>query len=107
MPVSLKLMPDYQASPLWDRETGRNLQLDALPIAAGLKRDLASWAEKFDDTLNVGDPVNSGFRSQEALRAFEEEGIRLWRRIRAELGEAADVRYFSSITRRLLDPGAI
>jgi hypothetical protein len=105
MSMLIKLMADYSASPLWDCATGRNLPLDKIEVSPGLREDLSDWARRFDATLNPADPISSGFQTTAELLSFEDEGIRLWRRLVAEIGGGAVVRYFSSVERRLIDGG--
>jgi hypothetical protein len=84
----IKVMADYQCHPLWDMSPGMYGDVDpnALPISSELKEQLADWARMFDETLNMADPVSSGFASTEADAAFQAQGIRLAERLRNELG---------------------
>ncbi len=103
MSFSIKLMADYSAFPVWDRTTGRNLRPADLPISVGLQNDLAAWASRFETTLNVDDARSSRFQTGEELHIFDDQGIQLWRRLQAELGESARVTYFSSIERKEIE----
>lgn len=89
----IKLMPDYQCFPLWDMTPGAYGDLDpkALPISELLQGQLMDWARAYDETLNLEDPVNSGFVTVDAKNAFEAEGMRLADRLREELGSQFEV----------------
>jgi hypothetical protein len=94
--VRIKLMPDYDCSPLWwDNEPGKigNIPPDELGLSEELAGDLWTWAGAFDATLNRDDPPKSGFSSVEAERGFYERGSQLAERVADELGAKAAVRY--------------
>jgi hypothetical protein len=84
----LKLMPDYQCFPIWNISPGEygDVNPAELPISKVLQLDLSRWAAAYDGTLNLEYPPASGFVSEEAGRAFEEEGTRLLTLLRDELG---------------------
>lgn len=100
--MKLRLMSDYNCYPLWEiRPSGaRNVSPQEIPISDRLRQELLTWADQYDATLNREDPVSSGFVSQEAEEAFEEEGLRLWKALREELGESAEVSYFSQLNQK-------
>ena len=81
-------MADYQCHPLWDMSPGEygDVNPDDLPISQNLKARLSAWARAFDATLNMADPVESGFESEEAEAEFKREGYRLAEQLRIELG---------------------
>jgi len=91
----LKLMADYQCSPLWkacDNEVG-NVDPRTLPISEELSHDLEEWALMYDSTLNMDDPSNSGFDSVESENAFKKMGEVLVRRWQKELGDQYTIIY--------------
>lgn len=85
---SIRLMPDYQCFPLWNMMPGEYGDFDprVLPIPKLLQRQIMDWARVYDETLNMEDPVASGFTTVEAKDTFEAEGLRLADRLREELG---------------------
>ncbi|OJA61585.1 hypothetical protein BGV68_04545 [Burkholderia ubonensis] len=87
---TIKLMADYQCFPLWEAAPGEvgNIDPKDLPISLALRDALTAWAAKFDATLNMDDPVNSGFGSDEEADKFRKEGAVLARRLQDELGAA-------------------
>lgn len=89
----VKLMPDYQCFPLWDMTPGAYGDLDPknLPISETLQAQLMNWARAYDETLNLDDPMKSGFKTVVAKDAFEAEGMRLADRLRKELGAEFEV----------------
>lgn len=86
---TIKLMADYQCFPLWEvsPEIVGNINPQDLPISSMLKQALMMWAAKFDATLNMDDPVSSGFGSERAANEFREEGDALAQRLQEELGK--------------------
>ena len=86
---SLKLMADYECSPLWDQtETGTdNIDPEDLPISQGLRDALNAWAQQYDGTLDRADPHRSGFPNPEAEVTFNADGQALLDRLKAELGQ--------------------
>ena len=94
---SLKMMADYGGMVLWHtggKDVGP-IDPDELPISNDLKRELYSWAEKYDQTLCKNYPPDSGFKSIEEENAFEEEGLRLFNALKTELPETTKVIYYS------------
>lgn len=62
----LKLMTEYQCSPLWLKVKDgsfENISIDSLGLNENLKNEILEWDEKFQSTLNLEDPLNSGFKS--------------------------------------------
>ncbi|MDX0559430.1 hypothetical protein GOC96_16000 [Sinorhizobium medicae] len=92
---ALKLMADYHCHPLWEDggDIVGNVDPASLPISEDLIRRLNSWSAKFDATLDLSDPTNSGFASEALASAFVGEGLALCRALQAELGDGYLVRY--------------
>ena len=86
---SLKLMADYECSPLWEQtETGTgNIDPEDLPISQGLRDALNAWAQRYDETLDRDAPRRSGFPNPEAEAAFNAEGQALLDKLKTELGQ--------------------
>jgi hypothetical protein len=84
----IKLMADYQCYPLWEASPGvvGNIDPDELPISERLREDLALWAEQYNNTLNIGNPAESGFTSDSAKEEFKRMGLELGERLKDELG---------------------
>jgi hypothetical protein len=102
MPKKIKLMPDYECSPLWDIDEGGEITPDELPLSEETSDRLKMWARKYDRTLDKKDPKSSGFKSSEEEEAFEAEGRKLWEDIQKELGDDYEVLYFSQTESELL-----
>ena len=68
----IKLMPDYHCFPLWriDDDICCNIDPYSLPVSNMLAEELINWANEYDKTLNMNDPVNSGFENTEKEQAF-------------------------------------
>lgn len=105
MDRTIKLMADYGCHPLWaaDGDGTRNVSPEELPLSVELSAALAAWARAFDATLNSDYPPDSGFRSAAEENDFDAEGHRLWAELRAQLGGAYRVVYFSARASRLLE----
>lgn len=91
----LKLMADYNCFPLWESSDDALANVDpmTLPISENLIFRLNDWAARFDGTLNVGDPVSSGFQSEALEQAFLDEGRNLCQALQVELGDEYLVTY--------------
>lgn len=85
---TIKLMADYECFPLWEASPGDvgNIDPDSLPVSEDLRVRLMSWAEKFDSTLNMNDPLNSGFADEEEEINFKKAGQELGEHLQEELG---------------------
>jgi len=100
------LMPDYECHPLWwrgDHEPGE-IDPSSLPLSKDTVRDLNAWARTFDSWLDPDDPAGGPEPPPEAVSAFEAEGVRLWKALRRELGDAYSVLYRNVKGRVLEDP---
>jgi hypothetical protein len=94
-------MPDYQCFPLWRPGTDAyNTDPASLPISADLAVELNVWADEYDATLDLDDPASAGFPDAAAENAFAERGLRLARRLAAELGDGWAVEYHDVRTGR-------
>ena len=84
---TIKLMADYQCHPLWEASPGEvgNIAPHTLPISSVLQAKLIEWAKKFDSTLNMDDPLSSGFRSAQEAENFKKDGNDLAEQLRNEL----------------------
>lgn len=84
----IKLMPDYHCYPLWEESVDEvgNINPSDLPISDDLKMQLIAWAQLYDSTLNMDDPICSGFANGEIEAEFEKTGNSLGERLQCELG---------------------
>jgi hypothetical protein len=80
-------MADYKCFPLWEASPGvvGNINPQDLPISWPLKQELMAWAAKFDATLDIDNPVSSGFKNEELANQFQQEGEILAQRLQEEL----------------------
>jgi hypothetical protein len=87
---TIKLMVDYQCYPLWEASPGvvGNIDPGELPISSALRERLMAWASTFDATLNMDDPVTSGFPTDQAAEEFRKEGLELAQQLQDGLGAA-------------------
>lgn len=89
----IKLMPDYGCFPLWEASPDAvgNIDPNTLPLSASLAFELEKWAAQFDATLNLEDPLESGFTSSEQERDFTDAGRQLCIEMQKELGPDFEV----------------
>ena len=78
----LVLMPDYDADPLWDDESGVMVPLSTLPLSEGLKERLTAWRQRWDDAATRD--ALSGEDQPLDPRHWREER-ELWMALRKEL----------------------
>jgi hypothetical protein len=92
---TIKLMPDYRCFPLWNVSPGDyvNISPESLPISNRLQDDLTGWANEYDLTLDLSNPADAGFDTQESADNFVQIGHNLVERLRAELGLNYKVTY--------------
>jgi hypothetical protein len=97
MSKKLKLMADYGGTVLWGVDAADVGAIDPgiLPLTDGLKAAIRAWADAYDRTLNQDYPPVSGFADQAEQETFEQEGMRLWRQLQAQLGPDWSVAYYS------------
>ncbi|WP_049228227.1 MULTISPECIES: hypothetical protein [Neisseriaceae] len=91
----IKLMPDYNCFPIWgmDDDNFGNIDPYSLPISKSLAEELLGWANKYDETLNIDEPLNSGFENIEKENIFKDEGEKLFKKLKLELGDQYTVIY--------------
>lgn len=90
--ISLVLMADYLADPLWsggpNGATGE-VSLDRLPLSAELKASLRAWAARYDDLMRTG----YEWASDAARLAWTADGRALLKPVIDELGPGFEVSY--------------
>lgn len=105
MKKQIELMADYNCWPLWEYEDNDlvdNLHHKELSLSSEIKERLLNWQNIYDGIINWDDPASSDFASEAEKRAFEEEGISLWKVLQKELGNEYEIVYFSEVQRRVL-----
>lgn len=94
-------MADYCCYPLWNMETGDNLEAEDLPLSLEISKKLTDWAIIYDRIINWDDPSLSGFKSDQEKNDFEKQGVILAIKIQEELGFDYQVFFFSEIQQKL------
>jgi hypothetical protein len=91
----LKLMADYHCFPLWENSSDLvgNVDPASFPISENLISKLNEWAEIFNATLNLDDPVQSGFSSEKLKDEFHVKGRDLCLFLQSELGSDYSINY--------------
>jgi len=89
----IKLMADYHCFPLWCASPGEigNINPDELPISIELKNRLYKWANLFDETLDMDNPINSGFSNVDDKIFFKKEAYEIAKLLKDELGPKYDI----------------
>ena len=85
----IKLMADYHCYPLWDMSQDNYGDIDpaSLPISTELKEDLIKWSEIYNNTLDLNNPKDAGFKDKENEVNFKLLGMKLAERLKRELGD--------------------
>lgn len=88
-------MADYHCWPLRadDPDEFGNIDPGKLPISLLLAEKLNLWAFRYDETLNLDNPVQSSFKTIEAKEAFKKDGVNLAEELQHELGPTYAVIY--------------
>ena len=99
---TLKVMADYQCSPLWIRDVDglRNTHPNELLLSTDLVNKLMAWATEYDMTLKWDDPASSGFRTQSIHESFVQRGRWLAEEIANQINGDLKVIYFDDIAQR-------
>jgi len=95
----LKIMAEYECSPLWVQHTLTDcfepVPIDSLQLSRAIKIQLEEWDLTFQRTYNSLVPQDSGFQNVHDEVNFDEKGIILWKKIINELKENYQVIYRS------------
>ena len=83
--MRLRLAPEWECWPLWDDETGDNLDPRDLDLPAALLARLVAWDDVFQATFNRDDPLASVLPGD----AWREEGRALAEAIGASAFEVS------------------
>ncbi len=91
----VKVMADYDCFPIWWDQADKvgNIDPKNLPISSVLAADLERWADMFTAMLSRDDPRNSGFKTEQEYRDFDQAGALLTQRLAEELSGKYEVRY--------------
>jgi hypothetical protein len=107
MTINIKLMADYFSYPLWglDNDNIGGINPHELPLSEETIAKLEQWSQIYNNILNCDDPASSSFKTIEDQANFEVKGIKLWEKLRQELGQEYNVKYHSIILHRVVsDP---
>lgn len=102
----LKLMPDYDCWPLWWGKNSHkvgNVNPSTLKLSKSLIKELSDWSDKFNQILDRTDPLKSTFSSKSELISFEINGVKLWKKLKDELGSAFTISYYSIKLQKLFE----
>ena len=103
---TLRFMNDYCTTSLWSSDGNGPKEYDELPLSKELVALLEKRDEEYTNRLNWEDPASTPERTEEELKAFEAEGIDLWRRLQEELKPYYKVTFFSEVLRRVVETEA-
>lgn len=99
---AIKLMPDYDCYPLWHHnsdEVGVINPAD-LDLPEQLVNDLLAWADVYDATVKISNPIASGFANAEDEKKFIEQGKELARQLQTALPDR-EIFYFDISSNKL------
>lgn len=93
MAFRFELKVDYSSWPTWYDDGLRFGDFDPaqLPIRQETLQRLLRWQEVYDNTYEDEYPYNSSFPSEEALKIWVREGLRLWVQLNKELSSEYEV----------------
>ncbi|GMA41281.1 hypothetical protein [Mobilicoccus caccae] len=90
LPV-LRVFPDYMADPVWNEE-GAMVDTGHLPISNGLRIDLRTWRQEWEDLLGVAVSRYS-IVDETAHQEWQARGRGLTKRLQDQLAGRATVIY--------------
>ncbi len=91
MPQKIRLTSDYDCEPIWGN--GDALDPDELGLKNITISRLSKWQADYDATLDLEEPYNTGFKTLEARKAFEQEGLEIAEQMQSELGDGYEIYY--------------
>lgn len=92
--ITLKVMVDYQCSPLWMISPDSVDNPDPYDVvSAPLADRLTAWAEELDATFDAEVGQNSGFKTEAERAAHDSRGLELARLVAAEVGDRYKVTF--------------
>jgi hypothetical protein len=77
-PSCLRLAPEYQCWPLWDDESGTNVNPDRLGLSADLVARIERWDAVYQKCYRPDDPMSSGFQDVAEERFWADESEVIW-----------------------------
>lgn len=84
-----RFMPDYECWPIWflpESAHAGDISPDTLGLSWGLARHVEQWALAFDESIDLKSPTACEVLwTAQRFREHREEGLLLFRRLRAEL----------------------
>lgn len=102
----LEVMAEYECYSFWVASNGirENVDPATLGLPGDLTSEIGSWEQSYDETYDQDDPGSSGFPDEDSERAFNVQGLRLAARTSEALGAGWTVRYYDTLTRKLVAP---
>jgi hypothetical protein len=93
----LKLSAECQCWPLWLQQRPDvpfdTIDPETLPLSQATKQALKRWAEAFDAQYSLDDPFDALKGPEVDRAAFHQEGERIYRILRQELGDRYEIIY--------------
>ncbi|MCL4767031.1 MAG: hypothetical protein KJZ80_12400 [Hyphomicrobiaceae bacterium] len=74
LPKRLRLAAEHGCWPIWDDETGDNVDPADLDLSEALLRRLEAWDSAWQATFDEADPRSSGFAAEAAVQCWKAEG---------------------------------
>ncbi|WP_050462293.1 hypothetical protein [Herbaspirillum autotrophicum] len=92
----IRFVAEYLAPPFFDPsiENMGHLEPEDLPLTDALLYEVEKWNCEFQKTFNDAYPPDSGFKTDEELKFFNEIGHELAIKLQNFLGEEYEIIYF-------------
>ena len=92
-------MAEYSSSPLWDYEHSGYFEFQELSLSKKMTDTLKTWNDLYFSHLDLETGLTSWTEKQR--NDFDYQGFILWKELRKELVDTAEVVYFSYIFNKI------
>ena len=96
---SIKVMFDYLAFPIWNKEDGIMIDENEINLSDKTKTSLKSWNYRMDKHFTAKEIENNeSILTHKELKALIQEGKDLATLVKQEVGEETEVLYFNELS---------
>jgi hypothetical protein len=89
----IKRYTDWGCYPVWDIDDTGDFDPEDLPLSGETLERIQVWKANFNAMLNWDDPASTPPTSPEVEKAFQQEGLLLWKQLQHELGSNYEIFY--------------
>lgn len=95
----LKIEGDVEADPIWCNRCGCQLDIEDVPISAGLAEELLSWAMKYGEWIDWNNDklLPNGVEAEDH---FNQMGLVLTEKVKQELNDTYKIKFTPSTSAR-------